>query len=144
KAAAQQALAGTALDRFTFLRTGQYETAEHDDRIEVAQRMEAGGPEVKGAAEIALAGPRSYLTDFLTTGYPKARQRDLDTATHVATVRGYVADAAASAATANALAAEAQRVAAVARNAAADAERYADRKSTRLNSSHRTISYAVF
>lgn len=125
KTRGQAALNGTEADRHAFLMTGQYAAAEIDDRIKVGQIMSAGGPEVKSAAQVALEGSRAFLKDFLTDGQFRAQRRDLEAVTHVARVRGLVAEAAGYAANARKDAAEAARVAAVARKAAEDAARYA-------------------
>nr|WP_240521787.1 hypothetical protein [Amycolatopsis vastitatis] len=100
--------------------------AEHDDRIVVTQALTNGGPEVKAAAEAALAGPVSYLKDFLGTERFKAEQRDIDTTTHAADVHRYVTEAASIAANAQADAARAAEAAARARNAATEAAAAAD------------------
>lgn len=128
RAAGARALEGTEADQHAFIRTGQHVTRQQDKRVAVAELLHAGGPEVKSAATIALAGPPSYVTEFLEVGRYKAARLDHDTATHVARVRGLVADAANIAATAQANAAEAQCVAAIARNAAAEAEGHAQRR----------------
>ena len=51
------------------------------------------GPEVDAAAQVALAGPDSYLSYFLTTSRLQAQQRDLEQAAHVATVAKLIAEA---------------------------------------------------
>lgn len=58
--AAAEALAGTAQEAHEFLRDGQYVARAADARVEIARVMDAGGPEVKAAAQVALAGPASY------------------------------------------------------------------------------------
>ncbi|MEV4283649.1 polymorphic toxin-type HINT domain-containing protein [Actinoplanes xinjiangensis] len=108
KNAANAALAGSGADMHKFLREGQYIAQAADDRIEVYRVMEAGGPEVQAAAQVALSGPKSYLTYFLTTSQFQAMQRDQEQAAHVQAARAlviqtqeYAQKALADAATAN-------------------------------------------
>ncbi|ATY13788.1 XRE family transcriptional regulator [Amycolatopsis sp. AA4] len=53
-----------------------------------------GGAEVKAAAKVALDGILAGLRDFLQTGQYKARERDENTAAHIATVNHDIALAA--------------------------------------------------
>ena len=125
KAAAQRALDGSDADRHTFLTVDQHVTRAQDDRVRVSQIMAGGGPEVKAAAQVALAGPTTFARHFIAVTQFKAARRDLEGATHVARVRGYIAVAAEFAANARKDAAEAARVAADARDAAAEAAAFA-------------------
>ncbi|MCA2218708.1 polymorphic toxin-type HINT domain-containing protein [Jidongwangia harbinensis] len=93
KTAAERALGGTPAELHQFLRTGQHTARAADERQEVYRVMEGAGPEVQAAAKVALAGPSSYLSYFLTTGLPQAHQRDLEQAAHVATVSKLIAEA---------------------------------------------------
>ncbi|SMC98422.1 intein C-terminal splicing region/intein N-terminal splicing region [Kibdelosporangium aridum] len=108
-----------------FLKTGHAAAQEEDDRVTVTQMLSAGGPEVKAVAQAALSGPASYLRDFLQTKVHTAKQRDADTASHVANIDTYLAGAAMSAAEAKVSAAQALHAAAIARGAAQEAELWA-------------------
>src|SRR4029450_1667276 len=88
--------------------------------------MDAGGPEVKAAAQVALAGPASYISYFLTASRYQAAQRDAEQAAHVSAVRGGIEQAQQYAQTALSDAAEANRVAALANNKAAEAANWAN------------------
>jgi hypothetical protein len=132
--AANAALAGTLADRHEFLREGQYTARAADDRIEVYRVMETGGPEVQAAAQVALSGPKSYLTYFLTTSQFQAMQRDQEQAAHVQAARAlviqtqeYAQKALADAATANSVALKAWDKVTEANKAAADAIAYANK-----------------
>jgi hypothetical protein len=93
KTAAERALGGTGADMHQFLRNGQHVARAADERVEVYRIMDQGGPEVQAAAKVALAGPASYLSYFLTTGQFEAVQRDQEQAAHVATVKKLIAEA---------------------------------------------------
>jgi hypothetical protein len=108
-----------------FLKTGYDIAQEEDDRVTVAQMLSAGGPEVKAVAQAALSGPPSYLRDFLQTKVYTAKQRDADTASHVANINTYLAGAAMSAAEAKISSAQALQAAAIARGAAQEAQAWA-------------------
>jgi hypothetical protein len=134
KNAANAALAGTLADRHEFLREGQYTARAADDRIEVYRVMETGGPEVQAAARVALSGPKSYLTYFLTTSQFQAMQRDQEQAAHVQAARAlviqtqeYAQKALADAAKANSAALKAWDKVTEANKAAADAIAYANK-----------------
>ncbi|WP_415830236.1 polymorphic toxin-type HINT domain-containing protein [Kibdelosporangium persicum] len=126
KAAANAALNDGGVQALRdFLKTGYDVAQEEDDRVTVAQMLSAGGPEVKAVAQAALSGPPSYLRDFLQTKVHTARQRDADTASHVANIDTYLAGAAMSAAEAKISAAKALEAAAIARGAAQEAAAWA-------------------
>ncbi|RKN58113.1 hypothetical protein D7193_05830 [Micromonospora costi] len=93
KAAAERALADGTAAAHEFLRTGQYTARAADERLEVYRVMDAGGPEVKAAGQVALSGPSSYISYFLATSRYQAAQRDLEQAAHVATVRKLILEA---------------------------------------------------
>lgn len=119
--ATNDALNGTWQQAHEFLRTGQHTARAADQRLEIARVMDAGGPEVDAAAQVALAGPASYGSYFLTVGQYEAAQRDVEQTAHVQAVEGLVQQAQQYAQNAMADAAEARRVAAVAKGAAIDA-----------------------
>ncbi|WP_200829696.1 ALF repeat-containing protein, partial [Cellulomonas algicola] len=132
-AATQKALAGTAQQAHEFLRDGQHVARAADQRVEITRVMDAGGAEVKAAAQVALAGPPSYGTDFLAVGQFQAAQRDKEQAAHVQAVRALVQQAQEYAQKALADAAEARRVAAVAKGAAAEAAAAANQAAAAAN-----------
>ncbi|MEV6877770.1 polymorphic toxin-type HINT domain-containing protein [Amycolatopsis sp. NPDC051128] len=111
-----------------FLDTGQYVARDEDNRNEFRAVMACGDkcPEVNAVAQAALEGPASRFRRILDVEIPRARQRDADTAVHVAEIDGYLWNAKQSAATARSNAATAHEFAARARSAADEAQRYAD------------------
>lgn len=124
--AANRALTGTAAELHQFLRSGQYPARTADERLEVYRAMESGGPEVNAAGEVALAGPASYISYFLSVSRYQAHQRDVEQATHVATVRALIKQAQQFAQTALSDAAKAGESAMLAAGKAAEAAVYAD------------------
>ncbi|GLY01067.1 polymorphic toxin-type HINT domain-containing protein [Actinoplanes sp. NBRC 101535] len=149
KNAAQAAVLGTAADMHKFLREGQYTAQAADDRIEAYRVMDAGGPEVKAAGTVALNGPKSYLSYFLTTSQYQAAQRDLEQAAHVQTARTLVAQtqqyaqtAMADAAKANKAAQEAWGNAAEANKAAQEATAYANKAAGYANDAAKSANEA--
>jgi hypothetical protein len=93
KNAADKALAGTPADAHEFLRTGQHPARAADERQEVYRVTDAGGPEVKAAGQVALSGPTSYISYFLTASRYQAAQRDVEQAAHEATVSKLIFEA---------------------------------------------------
>ncbi|MFE5513015.1 polymorphic toxin-type HINT domain-containing protein [Streptomyces sp. NPDC056529] len=87
-----------ALD--TFLTHGQHQARIEDYRIEAA-RLAGGTPEVKAAAEVALASPDTHLTAFITSGRHKATRRDELNAAHIEQIQSILATAAQTAALAH-------------------------------------------
>ncbi|MEV4276958.1 polymorphic toxin-type HINT domain-containing protein, partial [Actinoplanes xinjiangensis] len=109
----------------------------------------AGGPEVKAAAQVALSGPKSYLTYFLTTSQFQAAQRDQEQAAHVQAARAlviqtqeYAQKAMADAAKANAAALKAWDKVAEANKAAADAIAYANKAAGYANDAKKSAAEA--
>jgi hypothetical protein len=134
--AAQQALdAGNDTALRQFLRIKQYGAAVNDERISANQILAAAtsGPELKGAAQIALDGTAGMVHQFLAVGRYTAAQRDQDSATHVAEIAAYLAQAAQAASTASQNANEAQATAATARGAADAAAGYAQQARNDFN-----------
>ena len=87
RSAAERALNGTELDQHEFIRNGQHVARIQDERVAASAYLpEPNKPltEVGAAVQVALAGPPSYVTDFLQVGRFKAARKDQDTATHVA------------------------------------------------------------
>ncbi|GEA87706.1 hypothetical protein CCE01nite_16550 [Cellulomonas cellasea] len=123
--ATQDALEGTPQEAHEFLRTGQHVARAADDRLRILGMLETAGPEVEAAAQVALAGPASYASYFLTVGQYEAAQRDAEQAAHVHAVQVLVREAQRYAEKALEDAAEARRVAAVAKGAAAEAATHA-------------------
>ncbi|WP_052720040.1 polymorphic toxin-type HINT domain-containing protein [Actinoplanes rectilineatus] len=149
KNAAEKAVLGTAADMHKFLREGQYTAQAADDRIAVYQVMNVGGPEVKAAGTVALAGPKSYLSYFLTTSQYQAAQRDLEQAAHVQTARAlvvatqqYAQTALADAAKANEAALDAWGKAGEADKAAAEAVGYANKAAGYANDAAKSANEA--
>jgi hypothetical protein len=139
---AQEALdTGTPQALRDFLGLGRYTAAAIDERVKVNQILANpnSGPELKGAAQIALDGPPSSLRQFLQAGRYAAAQRDEDSARHSAVAQALLAQAYQAAATATANAFEAQAWAARARNAAAEAAGYAQQAA---NSANRAAGFA--
>ncbi|MFF0190290.1 polymorphic toxin-type HINT domain-containing protein, partial [Streptomyces sp. NPDC005244] len=127
KAAASQALDGTAADVARFVQTGQYQAQQDDDRVGVTEALANGGPEVQAAAQAVLSGPPSRLRPFLEVGVYKARQRDANAAAHIAEVSTLLSATYKSAWLAQKDAAEAQKVAAQARKDAQKAIEASDK-----------------
>ncbi|MFD2457210.1 polymorphic toxin-type HINT domain-containing protein, partial [Amycolatopsis samaneae] len=115
-----------ALREFVTVRQHQARTEDNRNEFRDVMACAAACPEVNAVAQAALEGPDSQLRRILDVEVPKARQRDADTAVHVAEIDGYLANASQSAATARVNAAQAQEAAAQARQAAEDAARYHD------------------
>ncbi|WP_405914256.1 hypothetical protein OG760_36410 [Streptomyces sp. NBC_00963] len=76
-----------------FLAHGQYVARSTDEEAQASKLVSDGGPEVKDAAKIALAGPVNKLHDFIAVGQYMADRKDQLAATHVAQVTGLVAQA---------------------------------------------------
>ncbi|WP_433794675.1 polymorphic toxin-type HINT domain-containing protein [Actinoplanes sp. CA-252034] len=125
--AANAALGGSGADMHRFLTVGQHSARTADERLEVYRTMESGGAEVKAAGTVALAGPPSYISYFLTAGRYQAAQRDAEQAAHVAKVHALIQESQGYAERAVADSAEANRVAAVARKASAEATTWANK-----------------
>ncbi|MEJ2851810.1 MULTISPECIES: hypothetical protein [unclassified Saccharothrix] len=126
--AAQRALdAGTGAAYRDFLNRIRFNTAVVDDRVKVNQIIAApdSGPATKAMAQAALDGPPAVVHDYLEVGRYTALRQDADSATHIAEVSGYLAQAASAAATAVQNSFEARAAAAVARGAAEEASGYA-------------------
>ncbi|MEV4283746.1 polymorphic toxin-type HINT domain-containing protein, partial [Actinoplanes xinjiangensis] len=109
----------------------------------------AGGPEVKAAAQVALSGPKSYLTYFLTTSQFQAMQRDQEQAAHVQAARAlviqtqeYAQKALADAATANKAALAAWGKVDEANKAAAEAAGYANKAAGYANDAKKSAAEA--
>ncbi|MFJ3697286.1 hypothetical protein ACIPW9_24615 [Streptomyces sp. NPDC090052] len=123
-----------------FLAHGQYVARSTDEEAQASKLVSDGGPEVKDAAKIALAGPVNKLHDFIAVGQYMADRKDQLAATHVAQVTGLVAQAdsmaAKSAATARDAADAADRDAEAATGSAAQAvwsANYAQKSATQAN-----------
>ncbi|MGW1767936.1 polymorphic toxin-type HINT domain-containing protein [Streptomyces sp. NPDC002073] len=102
-----------------FLTTKQHQARIEDYRVEATRLSDGGGPEVKAAAEAALASPDTHLTTFIESGQYRAKRRDQLTATHVAEVKAVLAKS-------SGIVAQAYQDAYEAAEAAADAQGYAD------------------
>lgn len=127
KKAANQAIdAGTTIALRDFLDSGRASAALIDDRKAIAGMLATAKPELKVAAEVALEGPDSYLSAFLSTGRLEATKRDQESDAHLAHINQLIAKATANAATARQAAANAAEAAARARQSASEAQQYAD------------------
>jgi hypothetical protein len=76
KQAAGAALLGTDADVSAFLATGSYVGKEQDDRILIAQLIDAGGPSMKQTATAALNGTAAEREAFLRKGRYAAQEQD--------------------------------------------------------------------
>jgi hypothetical protein len=108
-----------------FIHTGYYTARTSDERVRAVQLRSTGGPELKAAADVAVAGPPQVLHQFIEVEQYRAARQDKLTATHVSRVQGLIAGAAKIAATAQQDAALAAKVAAEAIKAAEDAAKHA-------------------
>ena len=139
---AQAALDIGTLQAFQdFLSTGQFEAAAIDDRMKANQLISNPdvGPEVKAAAQVALDGPPTLLTQFLSTGQFEAAERDNANAVHIATVAGLMEQIYALGMTSLQHAQEAQSVAWRARGDATKATNYANQA---IASAQQAATYA--
>ena len=67
--AAEAALLGTDQELQQFLATGQFEAAESDDRVRIAEFLSMGGTATRTAAGEALSGTPQDVRSFLATGW---------------------------------------------------------------------------
>ncbi|MYX99402.1 hypothetical protein GT045_32530, partial [Streptomyces sp. SID486] len=112
-----------------FLNKGQYAAQQADERVTATQLYNDGGPEVRSAAKIALAGSPDDVHQFVDAGRYMADRKDRLAANHVAQVERLIAEGREIAATArknSALAAQAAAEAKGANQAAQDAKKDAE------------------
>ena len=84
EAAADAALADGGYDALdAFVNDGGYANARYADQLQQAYYLvETGGPEVKAAAEAAVAGDRSMLNEFIMIEQYRRASLDSYRATH--------------------------------------------------------------
>lgn len=93
RAAADAALADGGYDALdTFVNDGGYANARYADQLQQAYYLvETGGPEVKAAAEAAVAGDRSMLNEFIMIEQYRRASLDSYRATHNAHIDSMIA-----------------------------------------------------
>lgn len=110
----------------SFCRLYQYGKQLQDERILTARLATEGGPELKAAATIALAGPAEVIHEFVAVGQYMAQRKDDLATTHQRHLQGLLAEGAMIAAKAHEDAWRAAEAAAKAVNAAKEAEEASD------------------
>ncbi|MCX4860734.1 ALF repeat-containing protein [Streptomyces canus] len=75
-----------------FLQAGQYGKRLQDERILTARLATEGGPELKAAATIALAGPAELIHEFVTVDQYMAQRKDDLSTTHNHHLQGLLAE----------------------------------------------------
>ncbi|MEV6954623.1 ALF repeat-containing protein [Streptomyces sp. NPDC051183] len=80
---------------------GQYSARNSDEQVIASLLVNTGGPEVKAAAKIALAGPADQLHDFIAVGQFMADRKDKLAEHHKNQVDRLIAEASGIAAKAN-------------------------------------------